>query len=98
MPLLACLTCKALTSSSYCPAHAPKRKPHTRSASQRGYNSAWQRTSKAAIAEQPWCSYCGKTTDLTGDHILPRAAGGTNDRANVSVLCRGCNGRKKDRT
>ncbi|MEW2302564.1 HNH endonuclease [Streptomyces sp. NPDC006655] len=35
--------------------------------------------------------------DLTVDHVVPLAAGGTHDRANLRVLCRGCNARKRDR-
>lgn len=31
---------------------------------------------------------------LTVDHIVPLALGGTNDRGNLHVLCSSCNGRK----
>ncbi|MCC7369680.1 MAG: HNH endonuclease [Chloroflexi bacterium] len=31
---------------------------------------------------------------MTGDHVRPRAFGGTNDAANVRVLCRRCNSRR----
>jgi 5-methylcytosine-specific restriction endonuclease McrA len=46
-----------------------------------------------AIRRQPWCSACGTTVDLTGDHIDP------NKRTDltlddVQVLCRRCNSRK----
>jgi hypothetical protein len=34
------------------------------------YGTEWKKIVKAAIAAQPWCSLCGATTDLTGDHII----------------------------
>jgi predicted nucleic acid-binding Zn ribbon protein len=50
------------------------------------------------------CGICGRTVDLTApktdpdrpsiDHILPRAAGGTNDPANLQLAHLSCNHRK----
>jgi hypothetical protein len=40
------------------------------------------------------CQYCGRTgseTILQVDHILPRAAGGTDDLANLITACHVCN-------
>jgi len=37
------------------------------------------------------------STDLTGDHDWPLSLGGLTSRANVRVLCRGCNARKGNR-
>lgn len=40
------------------------------------------------------CSYCGRTPPeilLEVDHILPRAAGGTDDIANLTTACATCN-------
>ncbi|WP_370384812.1 HNH endonuclease [Catenulispora sp. GAS73] len=31
---------------------------------------------------------------LTVDHIIPRAAGGSDERGNLQVLCRVCNSTK----
>jgi len=55
--------------------------------------------------DQGRCVLCGK--DLTGtvvtgeelayDHIVPLAAGGTNDPTNFQLLCRGCNSSKDRR-
>ena len=61
------------------------------SAHRRGYTKHWQRIVKLAIQAQPWCSDCGATSDLTGDHITPRVAGGGNVPSNIRVLCRSCN-------
>lgn len=41
------------------------------------------------------CNHCGATADLTVDHIIPLASGGTNDLSNFQTLCRSCNSRKK---
>jgi len=35
--------------------------------------------------------------NLTVDHILPQVAGGSNERSNLTVLCRSCNARKHAR-
>ncbi len=44
------------------------------------------------------CLRCGSTTDLTKDHVVPLARGGTHDIANIQPLCRRCNSWKNDRT
>jgi 5-methylcytosine-specific restriction endonuclease McrA len=46
---------------------------------------------RLAIKAQPYCSYCGVTTDLTGDHITQLALGGLNVPSNIRVACRSCN-------
>jgi hypothetical protein len=40
------------------------------------------------------CECCGSRVDLTLDHKLAIARGGTNDMANLGVLCRTCNSSK----
>ena len=40
------------------------------------------------------CGDCGTVDDLTVDHIIPIAHGGTNDLENLQVLCNSCNCRK----
>ncbi|MGR6999924.1 HNH endonuclease signature motif containing protein [Yinghuangia aomiensis] len=75
------------------------RRGHTRgSATARGYDAAWSRLARLAIAQQPWCSRCrtsgSKTNPLTGDHIRPLSAGGTSTLDNIQVLCRRCNSAK----
>ena len=68
---------------------------------ERGYDHAWARLAKAAIAEQPWCSDCGtpgsRENPLCGDHATPLAKGGLSVRENVVVRCRRCNSRKGGR-
>lgn len=45
------------------------------------------------------CQSCGKTkleTQLTIDHIIPLARGGSNDISNLHTLCLICNQKKTD--
>jgi 5-methylcytosine-specific restriction endonuclease McrA len=47
------------------------------------------------------CQYCGKqpgSEELTIDHVLPRAHGGTSTWENCVLACMVCNHRKADRT
>lgn len=48
------------------------------------------------------CSYCGATPRKHGaylqvDHIIPKAAGGTDDPANLTTACEDCNAGKAAR-
>jgi hypothetical protein len=43
------------------------------------------------------CALCGRTDDLTRDHIVPLSRGGTNARSNLRILCRPCNSAKRAR-
>jgi 5-methylcytosine-specific restriction endonuclease McrA len=61
------------------------------------YDWAWRKARAEAIAQHPYCAWCGSAEDLTGDHITPLSKGGTNDAANVRVLCRSCNSRRGNR-
>jgi len=44
------------------------------------------------------CQYCGATSDLTFDHVVPRAQGGRTTWENVTTACAPCNLRKGGRT
>lgn len=40
------------------------------------------------------CRRCGKTANLSIDHIVPFTRGGTDEPENLQVLCRTCNSSK----
>ena len=44
------------------------------------------------------CQYCGKTEELTIDHVFPRTKGGKSVWKNCVMACLRCNSRKADRT
>jgi 5-methylcytosine-specific restriction endonuclease McrA len=47
------------------------------------------------------CQYCGvrqSLGELTYDHVVPRAQGGTTTWTNIVTACADCNGRKANRT
>ena len=57
----------------------------------------WSKKMIALIAERDGvraCAHCGTTEDLTVDHILTSSRGGTDDLANLQILCRRCNSHK----
>ena len=42
------------------------------------------------------CTYCGSTSKLTMDHIVPLSKGGAHTKQNITPACRPCNSRKRD--
>lgn len=44
------------------------------------------------------CMYCGKTKELTIDHIIPSSRGGKTTFENCVAACRPCNNKKNNRT
>ena len=73
------------------------------SASARGYGYRWRRLTARILAEHRaaygnfcpgWMREPHRAEVLTVDHIIPRAAGGTDERSNLQVLCRVCNSAK----
>lgn len=40
------------------------------------------------------CQYCGATTKLTIDHVIPRSKGGDDSWENLVVACSSCNTKK----
>lgn len=58
------------------------------------------KTTRARIAYRDGhvCQWCGSISNLQIDHKIPCSRGGTDDDANLWVLCRGCNRTKNNRT
>ncbi|CAG9465333.1 unnamed protein product [Pedinophyceae sp. YPF-701] len=44
------------------------------------------------------CAYCGRTRDLTIDHVVPLCKGGDSSWGNLVTACGKCNGKKADKT
>lgn len=91
-----CLYCGVISRGSMCrdcsnaiAARDPKRKERNKQ-----YDHEWNKLSRLARQIQPWCSRCGSNMDLTADHILSLANGGSNILENIMVLCRKCNSSK----
>lgn len=79
----------------------PDRRP---SSAARGYGTAaWQRTRLAVIARDGGvCQLCGKLVqgddrDAHIDHIVEKAAGGTDELANLRLVHRSCHSRRHAR-
>lgn len=110
MGMRPCLRCKRLTSNpsrcNRCDAdYQAVRNAQRGSAHQRGYTSRYRSLARTVVAEHVrlhghacpgWQVPAHESSDLTVDHIIPLARGGTHDRSNMRVLCRGCNSRKRD--
>lgn len=107
MPTRPCLVCGRLhRNASRCDQCQTAHNLARGSSTQRGYGGRWQRISKAVIADWRaahggWCpgyQVPGHAAeDLTADHIVPKARGGSDSKDNLAVLCRACNARKRDR-
>ena len=44
------------------------------------------------------CQYCGASSDLTVDHIIPKSRGGTDSWDNLITACKNCNNKKGNKT
>lgn len=44
------------------------------------------------------CQYCGNTTNLTVDHVLPKSRNGEDSWENLTTACIKCNNKKGNRT
>ena len=91
-----CLYCGVISRGSVCRQckAAIESKDIKRQERNRAYDYEWQKMSRLARKIQPWCSRCGSKNDLTADHILSLANGGSNILENIMILCRRCNSSK----
>lgn len=55
-----------------------------------------ERMAEAAEYRCKYCEYVYPLDQLTLDHVVPRAAGGSNDESNLVIACRACNNFKSD--
>ena len=81
---------------------APRCRPERDSASRRGYGRRWRRLRLVVLRERVWCADPFGHHAADGrpafaeqvDHIVPRAAGGSDDASNLQCLCTTCHARK----
>jgi 5-methylcytosine-specific restriction endonuclease McrA len=99
--LKVCIACGDLAQGTRCdPCRQAATARHNARRAQAGTLGAswgWRKTSQAARNREPRCQLCGTEEDLTVDHVVPRTAGGTDDRDNLRVLCRSHNAAKGTR-
>lgn len=68
---------------------------------ERGYDNRWAKIAEQVKREEPLCRPCHKrgiaraTTQV--DHIVPKAKGGSDDRANLQGICDDCHKAKTAR-
>ena len=101
MPRAYCLVTgcgnRAAIGSRKCEAHrGPVRAPDLRTPKPAYTSAEWRTLSRRIRQDRPWCERCLATADLTVDHIVALRDGGTNDRANLRVLCRSCHGKRSN--
>lgn len=111
MPKRFCLTCFQPTTDgtrhTACQAERNREAEQQRGTRhERGYDYRWTTISTAVLKEHRdrygdvcpgWQREAHPATDLTVDHVIPKSAGGGDDRANLQVLCRSCNSSKRNR-
>ena len=84
----------------YCAEHKRQHPEHTRSASRRGYDSRWQKASRAYLRENPLCAECmrnGRYVQATVvDHVIPHRGDQKLfwDKSNWQALCKPCHDKK----
>lgn len=61
-----------------------------------GHSPAYMGYVVGYLVEQP-CAYCGNTTEVEVDHIVPLTRGGLHHPQNLTSACRPCNTSKHNR-
>lgn len=92
MALKPCLDCGTLSQGSRCPDHARARDRIRVARRGRIYKGDWQARARQQVSDEPWCAWCGASTDLVADHVV------AGDPASpTQTLCRSCNSIKANR-
>ena len=106
-PARPCRRCYRLPAagSPFCAEHQQpvgwERHQRGRTSNERGYGAAWRAMRAIVLWDEPCCRLCLKAgvtrASEVVDHIVPKAAGGTDERSNLRGLCRECHYRKTGR-
>jgi 5-methylcytosine-specific restriction endonuclease McrA len=93
-----CLDCGVLTMvGNRCQQHRAAAQAKWKEGRPNPYlDPAWRKLSSQMRRKHPWCEVCGKTTDLTVDHLDPLSKGGPllAEEHRLRVVCRTCHGRQ----
>lgn len=96
----ACIDCGRPTERTRCPdceSGRTKRRKAEGKTGERGSTYAGRRRREHVLArDRHACRYCGAPASIE-DHYVPKAAGGTDDEANLVAACGPCNSKKSDR-
>lgn len=87
-----CLSCGELTTNTTRCSGCEQARERKRNASP--YRAAYKDREYLSFVKDSRCALCGSTEELTKDHKIPLAKGGTNDASNLWTLCRPCNSAK----
>lgn len=83
--------CQRLCTGRRCEEHAIAAWSTTKgSAHSRGYGASWRKLRESILARDPVCRLCGRVWSVTVDHVVPKAAGGSDDDSNLQGLCDAC--------
>ncbi len=86
-----------------CPVHGARPWEHGRpNSADRGYGHEWRKLRAFVLKRDgKLCVPCGAAGRLTPathvDHVVPKAAGGTDDPANLRAICKRCHDSKSGR-
>lgn len=105
MPRRPCLTCGALSTSSYCPAHTRSRPRRHEPDYRKGYSDPEYRRIRERVKQTYLGSPCPVCREPmvgrhapTVEHLVPLSQGGDPaDPMNLAVMCKPCNSGKKGR-
>ncbi len=91
-----CIDCNELSDKQRCAEHRPKPAPKPNAKRKAAeYDTAWRDLSERARRLQPFCLWCGATSNLQTDHTPAawerKAAGKPIRLQDVRVLCGDCN-------
>lgn len=93
--------CARLTLATRCDQH--RREQHEKrdadqrrgNAYHRGYGGqAWAAKRTRILTRDPLCTDCRSKPSRHADHVVPKAAGGSDDDANLAGVCHSCHSRK----
>ncbi|MBU0687417.1 MAG: HNH endonuclease [Candidatus Margulisbacteria bacterium] len=62
------------------------------------YNNVVLTRKNIYLRDNHTCQYCGKSGNLTIDHVIPKSRGGNDTWENIVTCCVRCNNRKGDKS